>query len=62
MDAYCVKIRKLEGKLYGIIFHHVIRDVNQAVDHLSKIWSTKAHVLSICSRPHDAIYQGGVGG
>ena len=28
MDAYCVKIRKLEGKFYGIEYHHVVRDQN----------------------------------
>ena len=24
MDAYCAKIRKLEGKFYGIEYHHVV--------------------------------------
>ena len=24
MDAYCSKIRKLEGKFYGIEYHHVV--------------------------------------
>ena len=27
-DAYCAKIRKLEGKFYGIEYHHVVRDQN----------------------------------
>ena len=26
MDAYCSEIRKLEGKFYGIEYHHVVRD------------------------------------
>jgi len=28
MDAYCAKIRKLEGKFYGIEYHQVVRDQN----------------------------------
>ena len=24
MDAYCAEIRKLEGKFYGIEYHHVV--------------------------------------
>jgi len=28
MDAYCAKIRKLEGKFYGIEYHHVVCDQN----------------------------------
>ena len=28
MDAYYAKIRKLEGKFYGIEYHHVVRDQN----------------------------------
>jgi ribonuclease HI len=46
MDAYCTKIRKVEGKFYGIEFHHVIHDANQATDCLSKIRSTRAQVLT----------------
>ena len=41
MDAYCAEIRKLEGKFYGIEYHHVVRDQNQLVDHLSKIGSSR---------------------
>ena len=44
MDAYCIKIRKLEGKFYGIKFHHVVQDANQAVDCLSKLGSSRAKV------------------
>ena len=40
MDAYCVEIRKLEGKFYGIEYHHVVRDQNQLANHLSKIGSS----------------------
>ena len=28
IDAYCSEIRKLEGKFYGIDYHHVVRDQN----------------------------------
>jgi ribonuclease HI len=44
MDAYCKKIRKLEGKFYGIEYSHVVRDKNQAVDALSKLGSSRAQV------------------
>ena len=42
MDAYCAKIKKLEGKFYGIEYHHVVRDQNQLADHLSKLGSSHA--------------------
>ena len=45
MDAYCAKIRKLEGKFYGIEYHHVVRDQNQLADHLSKLGSSCATIL-----------------
>ena len=45
MDAYYAKIRKLEGKFYGIEYHHVVRDQNQPADQLSKIGSSRAVVL-----------------
>jgi hypothetical protein len=32
MDAYCLEVRKLENKFYGLEFHHVVRDNNVAVD------------------------------
>ncbi|XP_066360857.1 uncharacterized protein [Miscanthus floridulus] len=41
MDAYCAKIRKIEGKFYGIEYHHVVRDQNQIADQLSKIGSSR---------------------
>ena len=44
MDAYCVEIRKLEEKFYGIEYHHVVRDQNQLADQLSKIGSSRAAV------------------
>ncbi|XP_066333170.1 uncharacterized protein [Miscanthus floridulus] len=44
MDAYCAEIRKLEVKFYGLEFHHVVQDENQAADRLSKIGSTRAQV------------------
>ena len=40
MDAYCAEIRKLEGKFYSIEYHHVVRDQNQLIDHLSKLGSS----------------------
>ena len=43
MDAYCAKIRKMEGKFYGIEYHHVVRDQNQLANHLSKLGSS--HVM-----------------
>ncbi|XP_066374888.1 uncharacterized protein [Miscanthus floridulus] len=45
MDAYCVEVRKLEGKFYGIEYHHVVRDQNQLADHLSKLGSSRAMSL-----------------
>ena len=45
MDAYYAKIRKLEGKFYGIEYHHVVRDQNQLADHLSKIGSSCTAIL-----------------
>ena len=44
MDAYYTEIRKLEGKFYGIKYHHVVRDQNQLTDHLSKIGSSRAAI------------------
>jgi hypothetical protein len=44
MDAYCLEVRKLENKFYGLEFHHVIRDNNVAADILSKLSSTRAQV------------------
>jgi hypothetical protein len=44
MDAYCLEVRKLENKFYGLEFHHVVRDKNVAADVLSKLGSTRAQV------------------
>jgi hypothetical protein len=44
MDAYCLEVRKLENKFYGLELHHVVRDNNVAVDVLSKLGSTRAQV------------------
>ena len=44
MDAYCAKIKKLEGKFYGIEYHHVVRDQNQLADHLSKLGTSRAMI------------------
>jgi ribonuclease HI len=42
MDAYCLEVRKLENKFYGLEFHHVVRNNNVAADVLSKLGSTRA--------------------
>jgi hypothetical protein len=44
MDAYCLEVRKLENKFYGLEFDHVVRDNNVAADVLSKLGSTRAQV------------------
>jgi ribonuclease HI len=44
MDAYCLEVRKLEIKFYGLEFHHVVRDNNVAADVLSKLGSNRAQV------------------
>jgi hypothetical protein len=44
MDAYCLEVRRLENKFYGLEFHHVVRDNNVAADVLSKLGSTRAKV------------------
>ncbi|XP_072146349.1 uncharacterized protein [Setaria viridis] len=44
MDASCAEIRKMEGKFYGLEFHHVIRDKNMAADALAKMGSTRSEV------------------
>jgi ribonuclease HI len=44
IDTYCAEIRKLEGKFFGIEYHHVVRDQNQLTDHLSKPGSSHAAI------------------
>src|SRR5688572_2741992 len=44
MDAYCKEVRKLENKLLGLEFHHIVRDNNVAANVLSKMGSTRAEV------------------
>jgi ribonuclease HI len=44
MGSYCLEVRKLENKFYGLEFHHVVRDDNVAADVLSKLGSTRAQV------------------
>jgi hypothetical protein len=46
MDAYCVVIRKLEGKFYDSEYHHMVLANNQAANELSKLGSTQAEVLA----------------
>jgi ribonuclease HI len=42
MGAYCLEVCKLENKIYGLEFHHVVRGNNVAADVLSKLGSTRA--------------------
>jgi ribonuclease HI len=44
MDAYCLEVRKLKNKFYGLKFHHIIRHNNVAADVLSKLGSTRTQV------------------
>jgi ribonuclease HI len=44
MDAYCLEVRKLKNKFYGLEFHHVVRDNNVAAGVLRKLGSTRAQV------------------
>jgi hypothetical protein len=44
MDAYCLEVRKLKNKFYGLEFHHVVCNNNVAADVLSKLGSTRAQV------------------
>jgi hypothetical protein len=44
MDTYCLEVRKLENKFYGLEFHHVVRDNNVVADVLSNLGSTRALV------------------
>jgi hypothetical protein len=44
MDAYCLEVRKLENKFYGLECHHIACDSNVAADVLSKLGSTRAQV------------------
>jgi hypothetical protein len=44
MDAYCAKIRKLEGHFKGIEFQHMPRNNNVATDVLSNLGSRRALV------------------
>jgi ribonuclease HI len=44
MEAYCLEVRKLENKFYGLEFHHVAHENNVVADVLSKLGSTRAQV------------------
>jgi ribonuclease HI len=44
MDAYCLEVRNLKNKFYGLEFHHIVLDNNVAVDVLSKLGSTRGQV------------------
>ena len=37
-------MHKLEGKFYGIEYHHMVRDQNQLADHLSKLGSSRTAI------------------
>jgi hypothetical protein len=42
MDAYVQEVRKLEGKIFGLEVHHVLREHNVGADILSNLGSTRA--------------------
>jgi hypothetical protein len=44
MNAYCLEVRKLKNKFYGLEFQHIVHDNNVAADVLSKLGSTRAQV------------------
>jgi ribonuclease HI len=44
MDAYCLEVRKLMNKFYGLEFYHIVCDNSVAVDVLSKLGSTRVQV------------------
>jgi hypothetical protein len=44
MYTYCLEVRKLENKFYGLEFHHIVRNNNVAADVLSMLGSTNAQV------------------
>jgi ribonuclease HI len=44
MDAYCLEVRKLWNKFYGLEFHHIVRDNDVAADVLSELGSTRAQL------------------
>jgi ribonuclease HI len=52
MDAYCLAVRKLENKFYGLEFYHVVRENNIAADVLSMLGSTHAQVPA-CAFVHE---------
>jgi ribonuclease HI len=52
MDSYCLEVRKLKNKFYGLEFHHVVRNNNVAADVLSKLGSTRAQV-PVCVFIHE---------
>jgi hypothetical protein len=44
MDTYCLEVRKIKNKFYGLEFHHVVRNNNVVADVLSKLGSTRTQV------------------
>jgi hypothetical protein len=42
MDAYYAEVHKLEKHFQGLEIHHVVRDLNVAVDVLAKLGSDRA--------------------
>jgi ribonuclease HI len=34
MDGYCLEVRKLENKFYGLEFHHIVRDNDVPIEAL----------------------------
>jgi hypothetical protein len=46
MDTYYAKIIKLVRKFYGIEYHHVVQDANQAANHIYILGSSRAKLLA----------------
>jgi ribonuclease HI len=44
MEAYCVEVRRLEDKFYGLEVNHVARRYNETADELAKIASARTTV------------------
>jgi hypothetical protein len=44
MEAYCVEVRRLEDKFYGLELNHIARRYNETADELAKIASGQTTV------------------
>jgi ribonuclease HI len=51
MDAYCLEVRKLENKFYGLEFHHIVRDKQRCSRRPVEAWFYSRSSTSGCLRP-----------